>query len=80
MTLSVRESDGLKVLLLFVHHVDYEGEAAVEVVVEDAAVLNDRSHDLVEEAPHSLRGTRLIVEKFDKCSKTLISRLGAVVV
>lgn len=50
------------------------------MIVKDAAVFHDWDHYGVEEIPHALACTLLIVDQFAETSEPLVSRLRAEVV
>lgn len=80
MALCIRESSLLEVLRLFVHHVDDEGKTAIKIVVKDATILHDRLENKLEEVPHALSSSLLVVDKLTQARETLVCALSSKVI
>ena len=80
LALRVGELDSLEALRLLVHQVDDEGEAAVQIVVQNASIFHDRLDDQLEEVPHALAHTLLVVDELAKTGQTLIGALRSIVI
>lgn len=62
---------------ILVNHVDNEGEAAVHKVVEDTTIFHERLNDMLEEVPHALAHTRLVVDQLTKACQALVCAIRA---
>ena len=80
LALGVWESGLLEVLRLFVHQVDDKGKGAVEMVVKDSTILHDRLENKLEEIPHALSSSLLVVDKLTEARETLVCALSSKII